>query len=75
MLPLLGRPVTVCERVVPIEWSWRSFAPAVEPTLSQYSLAPMPGVQENVTVVEVKVDPLTGLVISAAGESSVCTAR
>jgi hypothetical protein len=31
---------------VPIEWSWRSFVLAAEPMLSQYSLAPIPGVQE-----------------------------
>src|SRR5215212_6423394 len=68
--PVVGRPVTVTVRLSPCEAVYRFDPPAVVPTHSQYSWAPVPAVQLNVTVAPVSVEPGVGLVSCAFGDTA-----
>ena len=67
VLPSMGSPFTVPDRLSPCDCEYTLVLPApVVPTSNQYCVAPAAAVQKKVTVVPAKVDPGVGPIINAA---------
>jgi hypothetical protein len=62
---LVGKPVTVRERLVPWDCEYRFPSPSTVDTHSQYWVTATPALQVNVTVDDVSVDPGAGVWICA----------
>src|SRR5207249_5638752 len=67
VLPSIGSPFTVPDRLSPCDCEYRLVLPTpVVPTSNQYSVAPVPALQPKLTVAPARVDPGGGLVIVAS---------